>query len=96
MRTSLLIALVTALTACASVNEEALIARKGNDYVRLTLKACDQLDSFHAGEASIRGQAYRLCWRAMMEPAPHILIVFSDGDVWRVDPASFRKADDAV
>jgi len=97
MRIIIVIVFGLIVTGCASVpsappqrQSEPLIVRNGNDYVRLGREACGHLPGFLTGDAMLEGKPYRLCWRAMVAPRPHVLLVFEDGDIWRTDAAQFR------
>jgi hypothetical protein len=90
------LAMIVIIAGCAlapaeqETSQEPLLLREGASWVRLDWTACGTLPRFLAGEAKIDGASYRLCWAALAEPAPHILLVFDDGDTWRVPPHVFR------
>lgn len=85
-----LAAAVVIANAAEGDKEEALITRKGNDYVRLTAPPCASLPSWRSGDALLEGKRYKLCWKSMLEPQPHVRVVFEDGDVWTLPHRAFQ------
>jgi hypothetical protein len=81
-------ALAVAALASAPTFAQDLIARQGNDSVRLSEGACSsqlvlgrleagQHEEFHAATAVFQGQSFVACWRAMGNVA---FLIYEDGD----------------
>lgn len=72
---------------------EPMIARSGTDYIRLTDQDCTpNLPGYKVGKAVLDGVSYKLCWKLIRpHTGPlHIVVVYEDGDVWRVEPSNFK------
>jgi hypothetical protein len=87
MKALALVAAVAAFSAAPTFAQD-LIARQGNDSVRLSEAACasqlvlgrleaGQHDEFHAATAVFQGQNFVACWRAMGNVA---FLMYEDGD----------------
>lgn len=73
--------------------DEPMIARAGTDYIRLTDQVCTpNLPGYKSGNAVLDGTGYKLCWKLVRpQTGPlHIVVVYEDGDVWRVEPSKFK------
>jgi hypothetical protein len=81
-------ALAVAALASAPTFAQDLVARQGNDSVRLSEAACaselvlgrleaGQHEEFHAATAVFQGQNFVACWRAMGNVA---FLLYEDGD----------------
>ena len=79
---------VAAAFAAAPTFAQDLVARQGNDSVRLSEAACasklvlgrleaGQHEEFHAATAVFQGQNFVACWRAMGNVA---FLMYEDGD----------------
>jgi len=79
---------VAAAVATAPTFAQDLVARQGNDSVRLSEAACaselvlgrleaGQHEEFHAATAMFQGQSFVACWRAMGNVA---FLLYEDGD----------------
>ena len=84
------IAVAAALAALAAAPSfaQTLVARQGDDSVRLSDGACQselvlsrlesgQHEEFHAATAVFQGQNFQACWRAMGNVA---FLIYEDGD----------------
>lgn len=76
-----------------------LVARQGNDSVRLTSEPCkneailnqirpEYQDRFKAGIAEVNGKKYPMCWTAANED---VFMLYEDGDKGRVPMIVFDK-----
>jgi hypothetical protein len=85
MRTLLICA---ALVAAAPAFAQDLVARQGNDSVRLGDKPCSsqlvlgriqpqQAEDYRQASAVVDGQTFQACWRSMGSAA---LLMYEDGD----------------
>ena len=88
MKALVAVAAVAAAFAAAPVFAQDLVARQGEDSVRLSDAACQselvlsrlesaQHEEFHAATAVFQGQNFVACWRAMGNVA---FLVYEDGD----------------
>jgi hypothetical protein len=91
------------LCAASSVHAQVLVARQGDDSVRLTGAECksqlvlDRLDPsvaphYRAASAVFQGQSYVACWR-LVGNAAHL--VYEDGDQGII-PATHLKPDASI
>lgn len=87
------LAMALSVTFAHAEELEPVIIRNGNDFVRLTKDACTpNLPSFRTGTAVLDGTPYKLCWKIVQPPEGklYVVVVYEDGDVWKVDPYKFR------
>lgn len=97
--------IVAAALAAAGPVVADSIARKGADWVRLSLKPCANTevvahleragahaDAFRAGSAHFGGQDYGVCWQPANGGA---LLVYSDGDTGFVPVSDLKPAPEA-
>jgi hypothetical protein len=91
------LAFILAALLCASAHAD-LIARNGNDSVRLTQAPCSPAvlrhipegyrGPFRAAEATIDGQRFEACWAARMDGT--VMAVYGDGDVGLIPIDAFK------
>ena len=85
---ALAVAAALAAFVAAPTFAQTLVARQGDDSVRLSDAACQselvlgrleaqQHEEFHAATAVFQGQTFQACWRAMGTVA---FLVYEDGD----------------
>lgn len=86
----LLLALLVALPVCANA-ELSLIARQGDNWVRITDKPCtndavlkliserepDEVENTKAAEAKWEGRVYQACWHVA---DMRVHVIYEDGD----------------
>jgi hypothetical protein len=98
MKAVVFCAAVAAAFAVAPTFAQDLIARQGDDSVRLSDNACKSelvlsriepgtAEEFHAASAVFQGQRFQACWRMMGNAA---YLVYEDGDQGII-PASELK-----
>jgi hypothetical protein len=99
MKAAVFCAALTALAAAPAFAQD-LIARQGDDSVRLSEEACQSelvlnrlepavAQEFRAASAVFQGQSFKACWRMMGNAA---YLVYEDGDQG-VIPAQELKAE---
>ena len=89
-----------ATLAAAPVFAQDLIARQGNDSVRLSEEACKSelvlsrlepglAGEFHAASAEFQGQRFQACWRMMGNTA---YLIYEDGDQGIIPATELKPA----
>lgn len=88
MKAFVLVAAAAAAIAAAPSFAQTLVARQGDDSVRLSDGECksqlvlsrlqgEQTEDFHAATAVFQGQNFNACWRQMGNVA---FLIYEDGD----------------
>ena len=97
MKAVVFCAALTAFAAAPSFAQD-LIARPGDDSVRLSEEACKSelvisrlepgmADEFHAASAMFQGQRFQACWRMMGNAA---YLIYEDGDQGIIPAAELK------